>query len=244
MNRDDSEVFRCASCQGPISHLELVPGQEEGLPAAGEWVLCGMCFEMSIVVSVELRILRRATERDWNCLDPDPDVRAFFERMALIAKRDPIRFMDTPIVPRLSEGGRTELRQLPAELEARPLRNELQATATKAPTMIAYGAWCTWWDSKANVGIIVTDGHRLPCCPHCRQMLFEMDQEQWVDKLDQFDREHKGYREFVAWLRGRPCRRYYAPLLQQFVQESGIPVAWDPSGVDQATAEYLARHRR
>ena len=37
-------------------------------------------------------------------------------------------------------------------------------------TRIAYGATCTWWGAIQEVA---TTGSGLPCCPHCRGVLFE-----------------------------------------------------------------------
>lgn len=70
---------------------------------------------------------------------------------------------------------------------------------------IAYGAVCTWWDSKEKAGL--TSGPtRLPCCPHCRDVLFEMPEEQWRESVRRHDVTHPGYAATVEWGRGRCCR--------------------------------------
>lgn len=68
-------------------------------------------------------------------------------------------------------------------------------------TRIAYGARCTWWDSIQKVG--ERDG--LPCCPHCRNVLFEMPSEQqWYSGVDLHEAAgHPGYRAMIEWARGK-----------------------------------------
>ena len=80
---------------------------------------------------------------------------------------------------------------------------------------IAYGARCTWWDGirsvgKANPG---ASGHRLPCCPHCSGMLFEMENEgQWFAGVDRYEAAgHPGYRAMMEWARGK-CFKNIAEL--------------------------------
>ena len=73
-------------------------------------------------------------------------------------------------------------------------------------TRIAYGARCVWWDSIENVGHVkLREGATLPCCPHCRNMLFEMaDEQEWFTNVDKYEASgHPGYRRFVEWLRGK-----------------------------------------
>lgn len=70
--------------------------------------------------------------------------------------------------------------------------------------MIAYGARCSWWDDKRKVG--TKDGTRtgLPCCPICKGVLFEQEDEQWwngVDARTLMVDPH--YREFIEWSRGK-----------------------------------------
>ena len=74
---------------------------------------------------------------------------------------------------------------------------------------IAYGATCTWWDSIMKVGN--NDG--LPCCPHCRKILYEMPSiEEWWNGVDRYEvgKPRPGYRKFVEWLRGKCFPNYDA----------------------------------
>ena len=76
---------------------------------------------------------------------------------------------------------------------------------------IAYGARCTWWDNKENVGTVKVDSSKmvnssmtLPCCPHCKGMLFEMENiEVWQEQVDFHDREHPGYSQMITWAKGK-----------------------------------------
>lgn len=74
-------------------------------------------------------------------------------------------------------------------------------------TRIAYGARCTWWDDIANVGLTSpgTAGHRLPCCPHCGSMLFEMDSAEpwWAGARRYEDDGHPGYVAMIEWAKGQ-----------------------------------------
>jgi hypothetical protein len=71
---------------------------------------------------------------------------------------------------------------------------------------IVYGARCTWWDGIEQVG---SKGQGplggLPCCPHYRNMLFEMPTPKvWWDGVAKFEAAgHDGYRSFVEWMKGK-----------------------------------------
>jgi hypothetical protein len=79
-------------------------------------------------------------------------------------------------------------------------------------TRIAYGANCPWWDSIDKVG---SNGKgplgSLPCCPHCKGVLFEMDdEEEWFRGVDAHEKNGApGYRAFIEWLRGKCFRGGY-----------------------------------
>lgn len=71
---------------------------------------------------------------------------------------------------------------------------------------IVYSARGTWWDSIDKVALTPDDGgHRLPCCPHCGSVLFEMDSdEQWWAGAQRYEDEgHPGYVEMIRWGRGK-----------------------------------------
>ncbi len=69
---------------------------------------------------------------------------------------------------------------------------------------IVYGLSCTWWDDIGNAGKHPRSG--LPCCPHCKGMLFELaNPEQWWSGVDTYakatgDKEYPG---LIKWMKGR-----------------------------------------
>lgn len=83
---------------------------------------------------------------------------------------------------------------------------------------IAYGARCTWWDGIRKVG---KHPSGLPCCPHCRGMLFEMENEsQWFAGADRYEADgHPGYRAMIEWARGR-CFRNMAEIKAAYEQRT------------------------
>jgi hypothetical protein len=83
---------------------------------------------------------------------------------------------------------------------------------------IAYGARCTWWDGIRKVGKSAPgpSGHRLPCCPHCSGMLFEMENEgKWFAGVDKHNEAVPGYRSMVEWARGK-CFKNYGELKRAY----------------------------
>lgn len=80
----------------------------------------------------------------------------------------------------------------------------MQRPEPKPSRMVAYGARCTWWDEKSEVGSLPSG---LPCCPVCRGVLFEADADDFLGKLDDPQYEEFGgmeqYPAFVRWLRGK-----------------------------------------
>ena len=72
--------------------------------------------------------------------------------------------------------------------------------------LVAYGARCTWWDTKDNVASMPSG---LPCCPWCGSVLFECDAAQWRSDVQAAqDGGRVGYVRFIDWLRGRDCREF------------------------------------
>lgn len=61
-----------------------------------------------------------------------------------------------------------------------------------------YGATCTWFGSIHEV-----KRGRLPCCPVCSGVLFEMPNErEWWTGVDRYERDgHPGYRATLEWQR-------------------------------------------
>jgi hypothetical protein len=77
-------------------------------------------------------------------------------------------------------------------------------TETLTDTRIAFGVRCTWWDSIGRVGHVGPPGMRLPCCPTCGGMLYEVkDEATWMAGVDKHEARHPGYRAMVLWARGR-----------------------------------------
>lgn len=68
--------------------------------------------------------------------------------------------------------------------------------------MIVYGARCTWWDDISKVGKLVGTG--LPCCPHCKSVLFQLEDEKWFEGMKKYEAEgHPGYVAMIEWSRGK-----------------------------------------
>lgn len=77
-----------------------------------------------------------------------------------------------------------------------------------ADTRIVYGASCTWWDSIDRVALTPPQGqfgNRLPCCPNCSGVLFEVEnEEKWWSGARKFEADgHPGYVKMIEWARGR-----------------------------------------
>lgn len=77
----------------------------------------------------------------------------------------------------------------------------LNATETGAGRIV-YGARCTWWDSITKAGQLPDSG--LPCCPHCRGVLFEVPNDvAWWASVAEHDQDNPGYRQLIEWSRGK-----------------------------------------
>jgi hypothetical protein len=69
---------------------------------------------------------------------------------------------------------------------------------------IVYGARCVWWDSLGKVALLPSG---LPCCPHCRSVLFQTDGASWWASVDKHEQAgNPGYRRMIEWSRGRCFR--------------------------------------
>ena len=91
---------------------------------------------------------------------------------------------------------------------------------------IPYGARCTWWDSIDKVGTL---NGTLPCCPICKNVLFQVDSlEVWHAGVQKYAAEKPDpeYPAFIEWLRGR-CfpdiakARYCYDNRAQFAEDIG-----------------------
>jgi hypothetical protein len=73
-----------------------------------------------------------------------------------------------------------------------------------ADTRVTYGARCTWWGDISAVGSVGPS--RLPCCPHCKGMLFEMPhRDQFLAGAERYEREkpEPDYVDMIKWAEGR-----------------------------------------
>jgi hypothetical protein len=91
----------------------------------------------------------------------------------------------------------------------------------KPDTRIPYGARCTWWDSIDNVGRRETPSGAIPCCPHCMNVLFEVESEKvWFESVDRHEANgNPGYRAMVEWSRGK-CFRSYGDLKAAYAERA------------------------
>lgn len=96
----------------------------------------------------------------------------------------------------------------------------------RAMRKIVYGARCTWWDSIDKIGIMPgTDRGNgmggLPCCPHCRGVLYEMDSiEPWNAGMARYEAAgHPGYTAMMTWARGR-CFPNLAALEKAYAERA------------------------
>lgn len=69
--------------------------------------------------------------------------------------------------------------------------------------LVVYGVNCTWWDFIKNAGFHeMPDGHKLPCCPNCGSVLYQMPSRDWWKSVS----EYKGYADYpnlIRWMRGK-----------------------------------------
>ena len=73
---------------------------------------------------------------------------------------------------------------------------------------VVCGATCCWWDFASRMATKSTARGKppLPCCPHCRGVLFEVDSiETWTEGVERYAAENDdpAYPVFMHWLRGR-----------------------------------------
>lgn len=86
-----------------------------------------------------------------------------------------------------------------------------------------YGARCAWHGSIKEIGLI---GGRIPCCPHCKGVLYEVPTaKDWWDMVDAAEPRIPGYRKFVEWLHDH---HFYDPRDATVVYklETGIEIKW------------------
>lgn len=72
-------------------------------------------------------------------------------------------------------------------------------------TRVVYGATCTFWGPIGSVGI---NDNGLPCCPHCKGMLFESPIEgTFLEGAPNHEIDgHPGYLSMLKWAKGKCFR--------------------------------------
>lgn len=72
-------------------------------------------------------------------------------------------------------------------------------------TRYTYGATCNW---HGTIQETTVNSSQLPCCPHCRGVLFEYEnKKKWDDAVERFSRENNlvHYKAFVDSWRSKHC---------------------------------------
>ncbi len=83
---------------------------------------------------------------------------------------------------------------------------------------LVYGAKCVWWDSISKVEKLPSG---IPCCPHCRGVLFEVSNEaEYIDGAREYDKTHPGYFDLIMWMRGR-CFPSIEAAKREFTKTTG-----------------------
>lgn len=72
---------------------------------------------------------------------------------------------------------------------------------------IVYGATCAWWD---GIDKVAKHSSGLPCCPHCKGVLYETNEASWWQGVDrhQVEINDPHYRAYVEWSRGQCFPNY------------------------------------
>ncbi len=100
--------------------------------------------------------------------------------------------------------------------------------------IVVYGVRCVWWDFINNAGVLKDSG--LPCCPHCGSVLFQMDESEWWQGVDNYESAGRpGYRKFVEWLHGKCFPTLFAAKQAYKAANPDLPtetVAWLDRGKD------------
>jgi hypothetical protein len=94
-------------------------------------------------------------------------------------------------------------------------------------TVIVNGARCTWWDSIDKASSIPRQPGEpgLPCCPHCRGVLFQYDSEgDFFRGVAEYEAAgHLGYGKMLEWARGK-CFRNLTAMAAAYKTATGIIV--------------------
>lgn len=97
----------------------------------------------------------------------------------------------------------------------------MRLTPKAVDQRIPYGLVCTWWDSIDQVG----SREGLPVCPHCRNVLLEVDSlERWMASARRYEADgHPGYVAFLTWQRGK-CFPNFDAAKAAYTAETGLSV--------------------
>lgn len=79
-------------------------------------------------------------------------------------------------------------------------------------TRWVYGIHCSWNGPIQNIGLRpgVRSDWKLPCCPHCRNGLFEIERKLWQEQITKHEEKTNDskYGAFMEWLSVRgTCSR-------------------------------------
>lgn len=91
-----------------------------------------------------------------------------------------------------------------------------------------YGATCTFMGTIDKVG--KTDSTpSIPCCPHCKGVLFEESIEEWWNSAKKFETEMPcpGYVDFLKWVEEQPkCTQHLKDLAGEYNKTFNKKVSW------------------
>lgn len=78
-------------------------------------------------------------------------------------------------------------------------------TAQDDKDRVVYGVVCTWWGLPSEAS--KQPNTDLPCCPHCKGLLYSVATEMWSATQEEHASALKdeNYLEYMQWLKGRKC---------------------------------------
>jgi hypothetical protein len=84
----------------------------------------------------------------------------------------------------------------------------IQETNRRSIETVVYAARCSWWGILAEAGDVkIGNNEKMPACPHCKSVLFEMPKKDWDAGMAEYEKENPGYTAFCNWLRS--CGRCF-----------------------------------
>jgi hypothetical protein len=104
-----------------------------------------------------------------------------------------------------------------------------------------YSARCVWSGPIKNVGMLPTPEFQLkntggskpitvpassiPCCPYCKSVLYQQEEEAWQEGVNRYAETHPGYAELLAWIEQQPrCYPTMQVAAAAFTKETGKSV--------------------